>query len=92
MSRLSVLFDVVCVVCVARACCVDRCAECVCMSAGVSQCTACTAGPTPIGWGPHVSLEHFIGDHNLPVDTKHTAEVRVCVCVCMPFRCACVSV
>ena len=31
MSRLSVLFDVACVVCVARACCVDRCAECVCV-------------------------------------------------------------
>ena len=30
MSRLCVLFDVVCVVCVAGACCVDRCAECVC--------------------------------------------------------------
>ena len=31
MSRLCVLFDVACVVCGAKACCVDRCAECVCM-------------------------------------------------------------
>ena len=31
MSRLSVLFDVAYVVCVAGACCVDRCAVCVCM-------------------------------------------------------------
>ena len=31
MSRLCVLFDVACVVCGAGACCVDRCAECVCM-------------------------------------------------------------
>ena len=30
MSRLCVLFDVACVVCVAGTCCVDRCAECVC--------------------------------------------------------------
>ena len=57
MSRLCVLFDVACVVCGAGACCVDRCVECVCVwSAGVSQCTACTAGPTPIGWGPHISF------------------------------------
>ena len=31
MSRLCVLFDVACVVWGAGACCVDRCAECVCM-------------------------------------------------------------
>ena len=30
MSRLCVLFDVACVVCGAGACCVNRCAECVC--------------------------------------------------------------
>ena len=31
MSRLCVLFDVACVVCGAGACCVDKCAECVCV-------------------------------------------------------------
>ena len=31
MSGLCVLFDVACVVCGAGACCVDGCAECVCV-------------------------------------------------------------
>ena len=66
MSRLSVFLDVACVVCVwpGHVVWTDVLSVCV-WSAGVSQCTACTAGPTPIGWGPNVSLEHFISLQNL---------------------------
>ena len=59
MSRLCVSIDCLmwCVLCVGlgHAVWTDVLGVFV-WSAGVWQCTACTAGPTPIGWGPHVSF------------------------------------
>ena len=95
MSRRCVLFHVACVVCGAGACCVDRCAECVCMECWSLAVYSlhCWTHPNRVGPSRQFRALYFFAE---PVETvsiqrkkmTHFSEdlcvhVYVCACVCL---------
>ena len=77
MSGLCVLFDVACVVCGAGACCVDRCAECVCVecwSLAVYSLHSCWTHPNRVGPSRQFKPLYFFAE---PVETVSIQRKRM---------------